>query len=81
VVVQDEQCVVYEADFTEVNRRDGVEVVQYISLPPSVKKVRMGVTLPNLESAYIPETIRMEQESASPSYILKNAFRRSVTSA
>ena len=81
VVVQDEQCVVYEADSTEVNRRDGVEVMQYISLPASVRKVRMRVTLPSLEGAYIPETIRLEQDNTSPFYILKNAFRRSLTSA
>jgi hypothetical protein len=81
VVVQDEQCVVYEADSTEVNRRDGVEVMQYISLPASVRKVRMRVTLPSLEGAYIPETIRLEQDDTSPFYILKNAFRRSLTSA
>jgi len=50
-------------------------------LPASVRKVRMRVTLPSLEGAYIPETIRLEQDNTSPFYILKNAFRRSPTSA
>jgi len=81
VVVQDEQCVVHEPYSTEVRLRDGVEVTQYVALPASVQTLRIRVTLPSLKSAYIPETIRLDQAALSPFRIVQNSLRRAVAPA
>lgn len=69
VDLQDEQCRVLEPWQVQTAKTSGTEITAVFNLPPGIPQVRIRLTLPSLESGYLPDEISLERSVPGPSLV------------